>query len=122
MKKSKKVLELEDRLEELENELFDIETQQEEYENDSDNFEDQFNDYLDENFEEIEIVGLNYSPSYVLKEIDETAYYDALSNWFSDNKDEIIEENHYLQRLLREKEGLEESIEEIKEEIENLKG
>ncbi len=122
MKKSKKLADLEEKLEELENELFDLEQQQEEYENDEDNFKEQFDDYLDEVYEEIEILGLNYSPSYALKEIDETAYYEAFINWFSENQDKILEDDHYFLRLLREKEDLEESIKEVKEEIENLKG
>jgi hypothetical protein len=43
--------------------------------------EEMFKDFLDETVEIIEIFGMQYSPSYVLKECDPIAYRVTLSDW-----------------------------------------
>lgn len=43
--------------------------------------EEMFDGMLDETFDDCEIIGLSYTPSHVLKNVDEVAYREEFANW-----------------------------------------
>lgn len=54
--------------------------------------EDDFDHFLDEVFGDCKIAGYEYSTSYALKEVDETAYRCEFNDWQSQRFDELKEE------------------------------
>ena len=52
------------------------------------NTHQEFNDYLDEEYEPVEIAGAVFQPSYVLFRLDETAYDAAQIDWEAERADE----------------------------------
>lgn len=51
----------------------------------------EYDDYLDETHEMVQIAGAEYTPSYVLKEVDPLYYDCSFSDWTDSLRDEITE-------------------------------
>jgi len=96
-----KLQDLKDYLRTLENRIYNFEL-------DPDDYIDSYNELLDE--EDVEICGMSYSTSHVLKEVDPTAYRCGLIDYI-DGID--VEENEEYIELVEEKENLEFEIEEL---------
>ena len=92
------------------------EKQQNQIELDPDDYEDQFDESLDDSIPEIEIGSLTYSPSYVLKNVDPTAYRCSLNDFVEvDNLTKIVTKEKFKIRFTAMVE-LEDDIEEDEEE------
>ena len=104
--------------------IADKEKQQEQIELDPDDYEDQFDGSLDESIPEIEIGGLTYSPSHVLKNVDPIAYRCSLNDFVNSLDAEDSDEHKALQLeiddIQDEIEDLESEIEDLESEIEDL--
>jgi len=63
--------------------------------------EREYDDMLDEVYEEPNICGMYYNPSYALKEVDPTAYRCGLADWryekYTEMRDELIEQVEALE-------------------------
>lgn len=97
--------------------IADKEKQQEQIEFDPDDYEDQFDDMLDESIPEIDIGGLTYSPSHVLKNVDPVAYRCGLND-FIDSFD--VEDSDEYKELQEEIDQLQSDIEDLESDIEDL--
>jgi len=102
---SSKLSELEDKKNELEN-----------FELNPDDFEDSYCDMLDE-LDVVKIGSLEYQASYVLREVDPTAYRCGLVDYVDGLDKEDSEEYKAIEEEI---EALESEIEDLEEEIENL--
>lgn len=102
---SSKLSELEDKKNELEN-----------FELNPDDFEDAYCDMLDE-LDVVKIGSLEYQASYVLREVDPTAYRCGLVDYIDSLDKEDSEEYKAIEEEI---EALESEIEGLEEEIENL--
>ena len=94
------------------------EKQQSQIELDPDDYEDQFDESLDESIPEIEIGCLTYSPSYVLKNVDPTAYRCSLNDYADSVFDK--EETDDYKELQEEIDQLESDIEDLENELDVL--
>lgn len=108
---------IESKLSDLRLQVSYLESQQGKIELDPDNYEDQFDESLDESIPEIEIGCLTYSPSYVLKNVDPTAYRCGLND-FIDSFD--ASETDEYKALQEEIDQLKSDIEDLESEIEDL--
>ena len=99
--------------------IADKEKQQDQIEYDPDDFADQFDESLDESIPEIEIGCLTYSPSYVLKNVDPTAYRCGLND-FVDSLD--VEDSDEYKALQEEIDDIQEEIDQLQSDIEDLEG
>lgn len=97
--------------------IADKEKQQDQIELDPDDYEYQFDDMLDDSTPEIEIGGLTYSPSHVLKNVDPVAYRCSLND-FVDSLD--VEDSDEYEALQDEIDQLKSDIEDLESEIEDL--
>lgn len=97
--------------------IADKEKQQEQIELDPDDFADQFDEFMDEDFPEIEIGSLTYSPSYVLKNVDPVAYRCSLND-FVDSFD--VEDSDEYKALQEEIDDIQEEIYHLRFDIEDL--
>jgi hypothetical protein len=118
IKKLKKLADLEKNLEWLKNTLKDLESDLEDRK-DVDNFEKQFDAYLDEIYEDVEILGNTYGNGWALKRIDPIAYDQELINWVDANIDDLLLNDRKAKDILGLIDDLTEKIENIEEEIEN---
>ena len=97
--------------------IADKEKQQEQIELDPDDYEDQFDESLDDSIPEIEIGCLTYSPSYVLKNVDPTAYRCGLND-FVDSLD--VEDSDDYKALQSEIDDIQDEIDQLQSDIEDL--
>lgn len=72
-----------------------------------------YNEFIDESNDEVQIGGLTYSPSEVLKAVDETAYDTGYNDWIDE---EINSKNQDLEYAEDEAEELKNKIKELEEE------
>ena len=79
--------------------------------------EEQFNDFLDDAYNEVEIMGMTYNVSYVLKELDPTAYRCAKLDYESNFDLSDCEEYQDLQTELDE---LESQLDGLQTELDEL--
>lgn len=103
---------------ELQKEIEELEESKEDLEEEFN--EDQYDEMLDDCYPEIDIVGVKYSASHALKEIDPVRYDCGFSDWQSEeitNKEEGIDEE--IEEKQAEIEALEEEYGEYKESTEN---
>lgn len=115
-----KLKKLKDELSELKSELTGAENDLDNYLTDADNFTQEFDDFLDDNYSHYEILGLDFSPSEILKECDPTAYRTELSDWVDGSREYLIDSNDEAKELDEIVTELSEKIEELEQEIENL--
>ena len=99
-----------------------IESKIESLQNEIDNFEyeiseSEFNDFLDDCYPEIELMGMTYNPSYALKELDPIAYNCAKSDYES-NYD--LDDCQEYTDLKEELEALEDELEYLNEQLDDL--
>ena len=115
---------IESKLYALRLQVYNLESQQEQIELDPDDYEDQFDDMLDDNIPEIKIGTLTYSPSYVLKNVDPTAYRCGLNDYVDsldvEDSDEYKELQEEFDQLQSDIEDLENEIEDLENQIANL--
>ena len=115
---------IESKLSALRLQVSDLESQQSKIELDPDDYEDQFDDMLDESMQEIDIGGLTYSPSHVLKNVDPTAYCCGLIDYIDsldvEDSDEYKALQDEIDQLQSDIEDLENDIEDLESEIEDL--
>lgn len=97
--------EMRDTLRKLENEIYNFVLE-------VDDYADEFEDMLDNEGDDIEILGGSFCASTVLKELDPIAYNEGLANYVDSVDVEEIEE---YQELIEKKENLELEIEELEE-------
>ena len=110
----------------MKSQIADKEKQQNQIELDPDDYEDQFDDMLDESIPKIDIGGLTYSPSHVLKNVDPTAYCCGLIDYIDsldvEDSDEYKALQDEIDQLQSDIEDLENDIEDLESEIEDLNG
>jgi len=114
MKKSdlkKELLKLKRELKDLESDLEDRK--------DADNFTAEFDDYLDEVYEDVEILGNTYGTGWALKRLDPIAYDQELINWVDANIDDLLLYDSKAKDILGWIDDLIVKIEDIEEQIEN---
>lgn len=119
MKLQKLLLEIEQqKIEEIEEQLTALNKERDELEPDQTNLadDDAYSEYLDE-FGEVNICGLTYRASYVLREVDPIAYNCGFSDYL-DGLD--IEDSIEYQELTEKIEELETELNEKREELEEL--
>ena len=98
-----------------------IESKIQSLQSDIDNYEieiseEQFNDFLDDCYPEIEIMGMTYAVSYALKELDPIAYNCAKSDYESNYDLDDCEEYNDLKDEL---ENLENELESLNDQLES---
>lgn len=107
-------------LKKLKKDLLLVEESIKKLKEDVDLWENDFIDFLDENYPEVEILGNTYGVAWALKKLDRIAYYEELNNWC----DEYIDEQAIMQYdsdLILTRDQLQVQIEDLENEIENLK-
>ena len=111
-------------LEEMECDLEDIEEEEETFELDPNDFEEQYCEMLDSEGT-VDVWGMKFDPSRILKELDPTAfncglgdYVDSLDNDASKEYKDIQER---LEEAEQEKDEAEEKVTELRKEYDNLK-
>lgn len=89
-------------IQELKDEIENLKEQKELLENNEN--EDDFDNYLDDCNQEVKIGNLTYSPSHVLKNIDEIAYNEAFSEYNDSALTDIEEQLEEKEAELKEAE------------------
>ena len=79
--------------------------------------EEQFNDFLDDCYDEVEVMGMTYNVSYALKELDPIAYRCGKSEYEADFDLENCEE---YRDMLTELNELESQLDDLQTEIDDL--
>ena len=109
-------------IESIKTQIESIESKIESLQNEINNFEieiseDQFNDFLDDCYPEIEVLGMTYAVSHALKEIDPVAYNCAKSEYESNydlgDCQEYTDLKEELETLESELESLNEQLDEL---------
>jgi hypothetical protein len=104
----------------LKKELKEVEKEIKSYKEDVDLWEDEFMSYLDENYDEVEILGSTYGIAWALRKLDRIAYDEALSNWCDENIDDemiMLIDAEVIER----RDELKDEIMQLEIKIENLK-
>lgn len=123
------IQQLKDRIGELDEALVLKEEALKEVQDSINNFEyaaseDEFNAYVDENWPEVEVMGMWFKPSRVLQELDETAWRCEKANYESSYDIERCDEYIELQDELADLElaiaEINAELDEANEELENL--
>lgn len=115
-------------IESIKTQIESIESKIESLQSDIDNYEveiseEQFDDFLDDCYPEIEVLGMTYAVSYALKELDPIAYNCAKSEYESnydlDDCEEYNDLKDELEQLESELESLNDQLNELESELDD---